>query len=203
MLRGTDVGVADGRGPVVTDAHALEQLERSTLAWSPACIRFESVGILVEDAPKSGGVDILADGSISVPWIVPAGSDVEVIYNAFSAIMTTDVLDAFYGAPMTGANAMAMPPLYQPFAHGGKTFILMAPKLDLRYRTLAHEFGHALGNAMDVANDQPVFFPALTTYKDDAENSYRRFSLATENTSRTTRPLGNLNAPGNTYLKNP
>ncbi len=78
----------------------------------------------------------------------------------------------------------------------------MAPGLDLRFRTLAHEIGHVLDNGFDNNNPKQVYYPANFTGMDDAVNTYRRITHATEQNARAVRPAGNLAAVGNRMLKN-
>ncbi len=202
MLAGNAAGVADGRGPVVTEAQANEQVARADIAWAQACLHIVKVGAtIVQDAPRVGGVDIIADGQVNN--ILAANGDVAAIFNAFSGGMTADVVEVFFAAPMPGANAVAIPPFFQGIAHNEISFTVLKPQLNIANRTLAHELGHLLLNGVDSANLQTIFYPALNTFTDDSVSQYRRITQATETTARTVRPLGNLPAPGNSLMRNP
>jgi hypothetical protein len=200
-VRGDGLGVADGRGAVVNQAQVDQEIERANLAWAPACIRFEQLGaLLVSDAPKIAGVDVLADGEIIFQG---PGEEMSAIYAAYSAGMGVDVLEVFFAGPLNAANAIAFPPWNTLIVHGENSFIVIAPNLDISDRTLAHELGHVLTNQEDVVNPMPIFFPALYDFGDDHENSYRRFTAATEAAARTARPAGMPMATGNLLLKAP
>jgi hypothetical protein len=203
MRRGEVLGVANGRGQVVSHAHALSQVRRATEAWAPACIKAQLLGaIQVADAPKRGGVDILEDAQIVTDGAV---DEVTPIFTALGPSMTADTVTAVFAAPIvyfaTHANALALPPFAQLAGQGEKTFTVLASNLSLEYRTLAHELGHLMLNNGDSPNLQTVFYPALSTHRDNLVNRYRRITHATGTTARTVRPAGDLNAPGNSFLK--
>ena len=98
---------------------------------------------------------------------------------------------------------MSWRPGNQTVAHGENTFLIIRANTAIERRTLAHELGHVVLNAPDSASPQTVFFPAQASVLDNALNQFRRLSAASETTARTVRPLGNLNAPGNSYMKTP
>jgi hypothetical protein len=199
---GAAVGVANGRGPVMTNAQVAEHMQRANIAWAQGCISTELNGaIQVVDAPQSGGVDILLDGNVNLP------ADATSIYGAYSATMGTDRTYIFFGAPMAGANAIAFPPNNPMIAHGEHSFVLLAPNLNIHYRTMAHELGHILTNRPDNLEPLPIFFPQSTPvhagYNDSNVSMRRRISQATETNARTVRPAGNTGAVGNSVLTTP
>ncbi len=200
LLSGSDVGVADGRSAIADAATVQAQINRSDIAWAQAGIKTDLLSTSFDDAPVVGGIDILLDGSNSIAG--GGTTDSEEIFNDYTAAMSNDVLKVFFTGFLPGANAIQYRPGYQPFAHGDKVFILLAPNLNINLRTLAHELGHVLINTPDAATTQIEFFPASVTRTDDAINTYRRLLQANINNARTTRPAGNLNATGNTLLKN-
>jgi hypothetical protein len=200
LRRGDDPLTVDGRGPGTTDVEIAAQIERARIAWSPACITVTKIGAtLVTDAPAPGGVNILLDGTIDWP-----GDFVE-IFTAHAATFTSTEATAVFAGPIAGANAISFTPDINQAAigHGEDIYFVQRFNLAINRRTAAHELGHLLTNRDDLPNDQPIFFPARTTFDDDHENSYRRFPAATEVEARSVRPAGNLLAVGNTILKNP
>lgn len=214
VLPGNAVGVANGRGAAFSNNQIAEELRRSDIAWAQACISTEQLGpILVDDAPRVAGVDILRDGTVNLPV------DANTIYTAFSAAMSPDVVDVFFAAPIPGAGGVAFPPNNPSIAHGEDSFVLMPPtaglppgggmqvQLPINFRALAHELGHIFTNQPDTPSPQFIFFPRTApvglAVNDSALNFHRRISQATETDARTVRPAGNLNATGNTVLRNP
>jgi hypothetical protein len=186
----------------MTNAQVAEHMQRANIAWAQGCISTELNGaIQVVDAPQSGGVDILLDGNVNLP------ADATSIYGAYSATMGTDRTYIFFGAPMAGANAIAFPPNNPMIAHGEHSFVLLAPNLNIHYRTMAHELGHILTNRPDNLEPLPIFFPQSTPvhagYNDSNVSMRRRISQATETNARTVRPAGNTGAVGNSVLTTP
>lgn len=188
---------AGARGGVVTPAVVTDQMTRSNIAWAQACIRFESVGITTVDAPTNAmGVDILADGVFDAV-------DETFVTATYAPGATVDVVEVFYTASIATANAYTRTPSDLIAGLGENTFIYMQPGLNINFRTLAHELGHAMDNGWDAPNTQVIFYPADNTFTDDAVNQYRRVTDATVANVRTVRPVGNMMATGNRLLKMP
>jgi hypothetical protein len=193
--------------------HVAAQVLRANIAWAQAGIKINHrEAIIFEDAPKIGGIDVLADGifhllparddvaainSISAPPAAPAGATptrVEVVF--------TGTLQPPPGAMV--ANGYTRCPANQgaalPLNVRENTYVFLGPRLDLRYRTLAHELGHALTNLGDMANAPAVFFPSTVTPTDDLVTTRRRITHTTQQEARTPRAPGNLGAIGNRLL---
>jgi hypothetical protein len=206
-VHGGTPGLADGWGPVVPEAKVQQELERANLSWAQACVFVEQLGpTLVESAPKVGGVDILADGSTSFPEVLDfSDDDLTVIYKAYEATLTPDVVDVFFAADQPAAWGVAAIPTWSPgqFDHGDKVFTVINPQAPVTARVLAHELGHLTTNHYDEPNTQNILFPAETTTHDTTVSSRRRMTGQTEQAARTWRPLGDLDATGNSFLKQP
>jgi hypothetical protein len=142
---------------------------------------------------------MLLDGTVDWP------ADFMQIFAAHAATFTSTEATAVFAGPIAGANAISFTPDINQAAigHGEDIYFVQRFNLNINRRTAAHELGHLLTNRDDLPNDQPIFFPANTTFADDHENSYRRFPAATETQARALRPVGNLLAEGNTILKSP
>jgi hypothetical protein len=193
------------RGGVVDQVHVNAQLARANIAWMQACIKIVSLGTRFVDAPRDGaGLDIFADMVFSGPGLDAPGTDEAILVAAYAPAATIDVAEVFFISPMMVGNGVSRTPSDHIPGLGEKTFIYMAPNLDLRFRTLSHELGHALGNDWDTPNPPYIFYPfSAAVVTDDAVNRRRRLSLVTVNNSRTTRPAGNMAATGNQLLKPP
>lgn len=198
LLSGSAAGVADGRGLVASDSVVEAQIQRSDIGWAQAGIWLNQISIVRENAPLSGGVDILLDGMTSIGG---GGADDEVIYNANSGVMTNDVLKVFFTGNVDGSNAIQYRPGFAPFVHGEHVFVLMSADLPFYNRTLAHELGHLLTNTPHSPANQTEFYPLGGLFDDLAINTYRRLLPTTIDQARTVRPAGNLNAIGNQLLK--
>jgi hypothetical protein len=182
-------------GGVVPLAQVNAQIQRANVAWAQACIELELLAIRSVAAPQVGGVDVLADGTFNI------GTEEAALMVAYAPAATIDVLEVFFLAPIAGANAVSRTPSDMIVALGEKTFVYMAPNVNISFRTLAHEIGHVLDNGWDAPNAQTEFYPAGTTFLDNLINQYRRLSAATIANARTLRPAGNLAATGNRLLK--
>ena len=189
------------------------QIDRATIAWAQACIKVEQTGATrFLAAPAPGGTNIIADGFFDVTdnnaiiadsthatGVLPDIAELYFVgeirpfFNAF----TNGPVDTGFGLPAIGANTY----MFIGIPSGGGT-------LDIRFRTVAHEIGHALDNILPSPDgSQPlyVFYPAGTTSMDDTVATYRRIRNDTETNSRIVRPPGaaNYTMPGNTLLSNP
>lgn len=193
----TVFGNVGSRGGVVTQAQVNDQVQRANIAWAQACITVTLVSTQFANAPTSLlGNDILADGIFST-------ADTQVVVNVYAPGATVDVAEVFFVAPLPGANAVTQGPVDNIPTLGERTFTFIGPNLNISFRTLAHELGHALDNGFDNINPQTIFYPANNTFQDNAVNSYRRLIQGTVTNCRTTRPAGSLSATGNRLLKLP
>ncbi|MBQ0799201.1 MAG: right-handed parallel beta-helix repeat-containing protein [Porticoccaceae bacterium] len=193
-------GNAGARSGVVDQNHVDQQIARSDIAWAQGCIRINQVGAtrFVEAPNTIAGANILADGVFN-------NADARRVIATYAPGAAVNTAEVFFAAPMARANAFTHGPWDRIAALGERTFMYIVPNLDIRYRTLAHEIGHALDNGPDAANTQITFYPANTTFMDNVENQYRRLSNATINNARTERAAGaaHMRDTGNRMLHTP
>lgn len=180
--------------------HVAAQLGRCNIAWAQAGVKVSQNGnILFVDAPLlANGNSILLDGDFDF-----GAADETAMVNAYSGGSVVSRIEAFFTGSMAGINGLSRTPSDQIAGMGERTWVYMAPSLDIRLRTLAHELGHCLDNAWDNNNPQYVFYPANNTHLDNAYNQYRRITHDTETNCRTVRPAGQMMATGNRILRNP
>ncbi len=190
--------VTGSRGGVVTRQQVNDQVSRANVAWAQACIKVVSLGTTFVDAPVNAmGNNILADAlfdpTLDEPFLV----------TTFGPGATVDVIEVFFAAPITGANAYTRTPSDLVAGLGENTFVFMRPNLTIDRRTLAHEIGHALDNGFDNMNPRPIFYPAFNTFPDTDVTRYRRLIPATVTNCRTVRAAGDMLGTGNRLLKTP
>jgi len=190
------------------------QIARANIAWAQACIRVQQIGATrFLAAPNAGGVNVIADGTFDF-----RNDDIAVIGDpAHAAGVAATVAELYFVAPEPGSNAYTLGPedgsSTPAFAViGGNTYLFLATPagggtLDVSFRTLAHEMGHALDNLPnpDVAQPPYIFYPAATTNRDNTVTTYRRVRHSTETQVRVTRAAGaaNFGTAGNTLLRTP
>ena len=208
MLRqGSDAGVQDIRGPVVSDAYIDLEVERANKAWTPACTKFVKQGVTrIFNAPldHAGVSDLLLDNNVSYR-VSPATPhlDTKEIFLSLESFITTDTVTAIYAGPLTGAGAIAFAPAWQgDLAQGEKILTILDPFQRHHFRVLAHELWHLLANRLDSATAKQFFCPSLNGIDNDlAVNTQRRFSEDIKNDVQRVRPAGELDFVGNTLRK--
>ncbi len=194
-------------GGVVDQAHVDQQVRRANLAWSPACISFDLIATTFVAAPRdAAGVDILDDGGFNGTG--QAGTDLVIASQSQLANASFDIVELAFVAPWLPNTSMAQAVI--PGRHGGivgeNTLLFIASGTAANFRSLAHEMGHALTNDIDSAQPNEIFYPQTVSPPanvDTAVNTYRRMLANTYVDARATRPLNNLGARGNRFLRTP
>lgn len=195
-------------------AYVEAQVERANIAWAQAAIKVELAGgVNFVDAPtNANGVNIIQDGEFDDP------DETKIVINNAAGV-NFDVLEVYFVAPIVYADpnnedrAFSVVPVRSADypTIGENSFVFIEPGVDIRYRTLAHEIGHALTNEPDVYNPEHIFFSNILVYMDtdirgaghSTAYKYRRITHATEAEARTVRAAGNQTATGNRLLKKP
>jgi len=183
-----------------------EEIERSNVAWTQACIRVLQVGSTAfDDAPtNAAGANIIRDGLFNDG----PGADEEVVILSTTGA-SHDVVEVFFISPFdptTMAEGLASTPglrggIVLPAAMQENTYLFVASSANVRRRVLAHELGHALTNQGDVTTPVYVFFRSLDgSTHDDTVNRQRRITHQTQMDARTCRTAGSLSATGNRLL---
>jgi len=155
----------------------------------------------LEEAPSVGGQNIFDDLRCDINL---AADDLAIIDNTAGTVV--NVAEVCFVAPIPGAAGYARVPANQGGSLAGNlgenTYIFVSCTADVRRRTLAHEFGHALTNSGDTQTPKYVFFPSGggTSAHDSSVDDGRRIRHSTEATAWTYRPPGSLNAAANRLL---
>jgi len=214
----------DGWGPVVTNQHVLDQIERANIGWAQAGIKIEMIdGPIIEAAPPdAGGVSVLHDGWMDFGNIGgQLAIDPRAAVQAVGDAATPETVEVIFSGPLTSGDptvstgGFALIPRLQKGLHDiqqfpieflGNTYIFVSPNLDLARRTLAHEIGHALTNETDIFFISYIFFPAqvspAVSSLDISPETRRRIRRDTEATAIQRRdPVDCFECPGSTLFE--
>jgi len=227
MARGdqNENSIGDGWNRITPDSFIQAQIQRADLAWAQAGIHVVQFGPTLLEHPPAD------DNPTNDPWktIIHDGvfnadehgngpevfSQVEQIGDA----ATPDVLEVVFTTTIDDANAVTSRPGRHigtgfPAAFVENTYVFIGADpladdastpsiLDIRFRTMAHEIGHALTNRSDtvgIDTTSYIFFPSVNTLSDDEPNRRRRIQHETEGAARTPRAKGDFEGPGNRLL---
>jgi hypothetical protein len=185
--------------------HVNAQIQRANIAWAQAAITVRLLEVLIEQAPNdAAGHNIIADQKTNL------FDDAQVIYNAYAAQMSYDILEVFFTATIEHPLVQlpyagyAFPPAQMQVVHGETSFVILSPGYDIRLRVLAHKIGHCLSNQEDVPAADHIFYPREGPAPlDNVVNARRRITSETETACRTDRLAGNPNGVGNSLLVRP